>query len=76
MQKKVMALCLRVQFFLTNPVKSNYIIVFSSLSSPEYAHGRGQEFGFGVALKRKVQSHGRYVSAQLMRISLNVHREV
>ena len=26
-------------------------------------HGRRQDFGFGAPLKRKVQSHGRYVSA-------------
>ena len=39
------------------------MIVFSGLSSQVSAPGRSQEFGFGAALKRKVQSHGRYVSA-------------
>ena len=37
--------------------------VFSGLSSQGSARGRSQEFEFGAALKRKVQSHGRYVSA-------------
>ena len=44
-------------------IEPNYIIVFSGLSSQESAYGRSQEYGFGAALKRKVQSHGRYSSA-------------
>ena len=39
------------------------MIVFSGLSSQGSAHGRSQEFEFGAALKRKVKSHSRCVSA-------------
>ena len=44
-------------------IEPNEIILLSGLSSQESAHGRGQEFGFVAARKQKVQSHGRYVSA-------------
>ena len=56
-------------------MKSNYIILLSSLSSQGSAHGRSQEFGFGAAIKRKVQSHSRYVSADA-NFSERVHPEV
>ena len=39
------------------------MIVFRGLSSQGSVHGRSQGFEFGAALKRKVKSHGRYVSA-------------
>ena len=42
-------------------IEPNYVIIFSGLSSQRSAHGRSQEFGFGVAIKQKVQSHGRKV---------------
>ena len=37
--------------------------MFSGLSLQESAHGRSKKFGFGAALKQKVQSHGCYASA-------------
>ena len=40
------------------------MIVFSGLPSQGSAH-RSQEFEFGAALKQKVKSHGRYVSADV-----------
>ena len=48
---------------LKNVVKHQ--IVFSGLSSQGSAHGRSQEFEFRAALKRRVKSHGRYVSADV-----------
>ena len=39
------------------------MIVVSGFSSQGSAQDRSLEFGFEAALKRKVQSHGRYVSA-------------
>ena len=39
------------------------MIIFRSLSSQASAHGRSREFEFAAALKRKVESRGRYVSA-------------
>ena len=54
-----MALCLRVQFFFGQPC----IIVFSGLSPQDSVQERSQKLEFGAILKRKVQSHGRYVSA-------------
>ena len=44
-------------------MEANYIIVFGGLSSQGSAYGRSQDFGSRAALKQKVQSHGRYVSA-------------
>ena len=44
-------------------MESNHITVFIGLSLQGSAHGCSQVFGFVAALKRKVQSHGRYVSA-------------
>ena len=41
------------------------MIVFSGFSSQGSAHGRSQEFEFGAAIKQKVKSHGRYVSADV-----------
>ena len=41
------------------------MIVFSGLSSQGFEHERNQEFTFGAAQKRKVKSHGRYVSADV-----------
>ena len=40
-------------------IERNYISIFRGLSSQGSAHGRNQKFGFGAALKQKVQSHGR-----------------
>ena len=34
-------------------IEPNYIIVISGLSTQGFAHGRSQEFEFGVALKRE-----------------------
>ena len=44
-------------------IEANYLIIFSGLPTQGSAHGRSQEFGFGATLKQKVQSSGRYVSA-------------
>ena len=44
-------------------MEPNFIIIFSGLSSQGSAHGRSQELGFRAALRQKVQSPGRYNSA-------------
>ena len=41
------------------------MIAFSGLSLQGSARGHSQEFEFGVALKQKVKSHGRCVSADV-----------
>ena len=45
----------RVAILPAGTLEPNYIIVFSGLSSQKSAHERSQEFGFGAALKRKLQ---------------------
>ena len=54
-----MALRLKGAIFFGQPC----IIVFSGLSPQESVQERSQKLEFGATLKRKVQSHGRYVSA-------------
>ena len=49
--------------FQKHHMEPNNIIIFSGLSLQRSAHGRSQNFGFGAALKQKVQPHGRYISA-------------
>ena len=51
--------------FQKHHIEPNYnIIILGGLSLQGSAHGRNQKSRFGAALKQKVQSHGRYVSAQ------------
>ena len=52
-----------LSLFQKHLIKPNHIIIFSGLSLQGSAHGRSQKPGFVAAIKQKVQSHGRYVSA-------------